>query len=279
MLNIKKIIIFALRNFYILIGFNKLNENERNGYISKNTKYKFLKTSHHILPFSNGLTIRGVSFLSYQNDSWGMALHASGKSMELKEEFIKKITNTIKKEELKTISDCFSFISNQVLSSSPLWSLVLPWEEIELNYKKKVYLKLLLKNRQENNGFKELRELEIPMHDRLIYEFCESHYFQFLKLFKSMSENGFAYNQERPRVYILVKNKKWKWIMSGQGNHRSLVARNLNYSHLPVEVRGIINKGHSKTWFNVKNNMYTKEEAEHIFDLFFSGEANRRGVI
>lgn len=276
---IKKNISKILRKLLYLFSLDKLNINEKSGHFCLLTRLKFLKTSYHDLPFENGLTIRGVSFSEFQNDSWGRAIHKSGKNMELSDRFIAEVKESISKEQVKKAGAFFNLVNSHKLNSIPLWALVLPWEKISLSYQLKNYPKLLLQNRQEHNIFQFQNELTMPLNQDDLEKFAYSHFNQFLNIFKSISKKGFIKNNDRPRVFILVNGKRWKWIMSGQGNHRSLVAKSLGYKQLSYEVRGCINKSNSGNWFNVKNKLYTKEEAEHIFDLFFMGTDNRRGMI
>jgi hypothetical protein len=279
MIFLKKNISIILRKFLYLFSLDKLNINEKSGYFSLLTRLKFLKTSHHDLPFDNGLTIRGVSFSEFQNDSWGRAIYKSGKNMESSDRFITEVIENISKEQIKKAGDFFNLASNHKLNSVPLWALVLPWEKVSLSYQLKNYAKLLLQNRQEHNIFQFHNRLNMPLNQNDLEKFAHSHFNQFLNIYKSISQKGFIKNNDRPRAFILVNGKKWKWIMSGQGNHRALISKSLGYKQLPCEVRGRINKSNSGNWHNVKNNLYTKEEAEHIFDLFFMGTDNRRGMI
>ena len=88
----KKTIINLFRFIHKLFGFNKLTSHENNGGFDYLTKFKFIIKAIHFLPYSRGLTIRGVSFLEYSKDPFGFCFK------NILERLLKKITRRNKNQ-------------------------------------------------------------------------------------------------------------------------------------------------------------------------------------
>ena len=110
-------------------------------------------------------------------------------------------------------------------------------------------------------------------------DYVYSHLSQFNKLLESIKRNGFKTELERPRVIILKNSNRWKWMMSGQGNHRAYLCSMLSYENLPCEIVNVVDRAKVKSWPNVVNGTYAKEHALEIFDLVFSGKNICKGIL
>jgi hypothetical protein len=272
---IKKLIIKLFRIIHNFFGFNKLTSYENNGGFDYLTKFKFIKKSIHFLPYSRGLTIRGVSFLDYSKDPFGFCFKNQDFENFKKDIYIKNLEKFYKNEKNKKIKDYNSVFLNSKYEDFPIWSFSYPWENMSINEKFDHYPKLVLENRAEyvvnsnNLNFSNLYNLDYAI----------THANQFNNLLNIINTQGFNHNLPRPKVIILIKNNEWKWIMSGQGNHRAYLMRFLENNNLPVEIESVIYYEKLKKLKMKGNLSYTENQAKTIFDFVFDGSNVLRGII
>jgi hypothetical protein len=271
----KKIIINLFRFIHKLFGFNKLSSHENNGSFDYLTKFKFIKKAIHFLPYSRGLTIRGVSFSDYSKDPFGSCFKNQDFENFNKDIYIKNLEKFYTNEKNKKIKDYNSVFLNSKYQDYPIWSFSYPWENMSIDEKFKYYPKLVLQNRAEyvvnsdNLNFSNLYNLDYAI----------THANQFDNLLNIINSQGFNPNLSRPKVIILIKNNEWKWIMSGQGNHRAYLMRFLKKDSLPVEIESVIYYKKLKKLKKKGNLSYTEKQAKAIFDFVFDGCNVSRGII
>lgn len=271
----KKTIIKLLRTIHNFFGFNKLTPKENNGVFDVLTKFKFIKKSIHFLPYSRGLTIRGISFLVYNKDPFGSCFKNQDFKNFNKNTYAKKLEKFYISEKNKKIKDYNSVFLNSKYHNYPIWSFSYPWENMSIDEKYKHYPKLVLQNRieyvvnSENLNLSNLYNLDYAI----------SHANQFDDLLNKINSQGFNHDLSRPKVIILVKNNEWKWIMSGQGNHRAYLLRFLENNYLPVQIESIVHYEKLKKLKKKGNFSYTEKQAKKIFDYVFDGNNVTRGII
>jgi hypothetical protein len=157
------------------------------------------------------------------------------------------------------------------LSNYPAWSLVLPWDVEDIEHKFHSYPASVKKNRL-NNGFRidSKDPIRIMEQDRL--NSIDSHVKQFTKLLDSIDKNGLLQGKKYGYIsaIILIDGDDWRWIIGGEGNHRTVVAASIGYKELDVVVEKVVRKEDSKWWPNVYNGLYTITQAEKVFDDIFN---------
>tara|TARA_B100000787_G_C16160203_1_gene281003 strand:+ start:17 stop:841 length:825 start_codon:yes stop_codon:yes gene_type:complete len=274
MLNsLKKIVVTVFRYFHSIFKLDELNNFERLGGLSSSSKLKFIRKANLILPFERGLTMRGVSFNNYILDPFGSCLENQNNNFD-KKKFKNDLYEFYKAEKGKTIRNYNNIFSGEFYENYPIWSFSFPWENLSINEKLDIYPGLVIENRSEflNNTLTDSDNL----YDSV---FSESHAIQFEKLINNLKDNGFNQNLARPKVIILIKNKKWKWIMSGQGNHRAYCMKFLGYENLPVQIEAVININELGK-LNRKGKMsYSYKNAQDLFNLVYSGDNVSRGIV
>ena len=186
----------------------------------------------------------------------------------------------MKKEENLTAADIMNCPNNKYLNSFPAWASVLPWEKLSIENKFESYLKSFIKNRNkhgakfnQNNG--KLTKKEIYSLNVVI-----SHVKQTEKLISSIKKNGIKKTNNLPKIFLLInKNNEWRWIMSTEGNHRAYLFYFFGFRRIPTIIEDVICRDSLKSTYNVKNGLYSLNEAENIFDEIFKGNSYIRGLI
>jgi len=272
---LKNFLVNLFRRIHSVLRLDVLSKEELIGQLGPITKLKLAKRSLHQLPFSNGLTVRGCAF--NHRDPFCRALSRDQSRAAINsEKFSAVILDVLRDERDKTIRDFLPEASGFIYSQYPIYSLAFPWDLHTFDTFSKEYIAMVLENRQEYTNIE--KEL---LTEEFIYSqgYIDSHVVQFNSLLSSIERNGFDSNGERPKVIILKTSNHWKWLMSGQGNHRAYLLWMLNYEGLPCEIVRVVDREHVKDWANVKNGIYAKEHALQVFDLVFSGDQVNKGIV
>jgi hypothetical protein len=212
-----------------------MDDDELNGEIKKYTLLKLGRKARQQLSFSNGLTIRGISFHDRQNDAFSKALNKFNPDCQYfgidERRFESTISQFYAFDKVKSINDFNNIFSHTPLKDYPIWSFVYPWEHVSMELKRANYLEMVKLNRNE---YLEDYELNYKW-------FIKSHFNQFLKIIKSLVENGFIKSKKPPKVIVLINGKQWKWIMSGEGNHRAYAANFIGIKKIQFQVDYVVN--------------------------------------
>lgn len=226
---LKNYIKLIFQRLHGLFGLNILNSRELAGVVSHSLYLKLLPRSIHEFSFENGMTIRGIPFHDYELDPFGECLADQDNQSFNKDKFSRDLLKKIIDEDNKVIGD-FNDIFQNEYQHLPLPMFYYPWENFDFNLKEKNYYNLVVQNRSE---YLELEDIQDEIN---LQQIAESHANQFGSLIKEITQNGFDGSLPRPRVIVLKYGNNWKWIMSGQGNHRAYILKYLNYKLIPVEV-------------------------------------------
>lgn len=256
-----------------ILKINRLSTNELSGNLNSISYSKIFKGSTLEVPFSLGRTIRGVAFEEYELDPVSFCLSRQDMYNFDKEMFAKDFNNICVSENNKQVKDFISNVNKKDILDFPVWAIAFPWEDNSFYNLKKNYLQLLIKNRKDYTKSSIVGEnnkiLDLP--------FALSHGAQYKNLISKITTEGFNKNYPRPGIYILINQKKWRWIMAGNGNHRAYTMSALRFPSLPVSIIKVIDRSKSSQWNNVLNGEYTKRGAEEIFDIVFRGITRIRG--
>lgn len=236
---IKKFIILIYTecyNFFLKIFYlSELDDDELNGEIKKYTLLKLGRKARQELSFSNGLTIRGISFHDRQNDAFNKALNKFDPDCHHfgidDKHFECVINKSYEFDKVKSIKDFNNIFSHTPLEDYPIWCFVYPWEHVSMELKRAEYLEMVKFNRNE------YLENDTVNHKW----FIKSHLNQFLKIIKSLTENGFIKSKKPPKVIVLINGKQWKWIMSGEGNHRAYAANFIGIKRIQFQIDYVVN--------------------------------------
>ena len=98
------------------------------------------------------------------------------------------------------------------------------------------------------------------------------------KLVSSIKSRGIINSKKLPLVFILKNGSKWRWCMTGEGNHRAYIFAAMKQTNMKAEIYDIIDREKVESWPNVQNGNYTREEALPVFDSFFEGKICIRGM-
>lgn len=241
---------------------------------------------YYKLNFNNGISCRGVSFQNIKPDPLGDSLSVLKKGLSEKNKV--EFKTTLKKAFLKEKEEKFGYFFKSIgifkEINYPLWSQVWPWEEISPWRKFEVYPNLYSLNRKEQ--LKDLNDVDFivdiekfPFSDIAI----NLHVNQFLNLYKNFINNSLSKNtfkhKSLPDFFLLIDGDSWKWMSGYDGNHRLYILNMINYPSVTSSLSKIIKKDEVNQWPNVKNGVYTKNEALRIFEALFQGGSNLAGLI
>ena len=256
----------------------KLSESENKGNFLKLTYFKILLSPKVQLPYELGRTIRGTMF-DRSKDIYSKVV-AEILNNKSSDEVIKILHDEYQNFEHKSVSDINDFLTTSRIISYPSWLMVLPWDNSEINTMKKNYLLSFHKNRSENGMSFIDKTLEHLEEKIFSYDTAKSHVHQFERLIDKIKVQGYIENNyDYPTAVILIKDNKWRWIMSSSGNHRAHIKKELNYNYINCKVSGIVNFSKLHRLKNVVNGIFNEKEAAVLFDNVFKGEVPVRGAI
>ncbi len=254
----------------------RLSETEKKGNFLKLTYCKILVSPTVQLPYKLGRTIRGTKF-DNSKDIYSKVVEEilNNKSSD---EVIKILHDEYQNFEYKSVSDINNFLSSSKIISYPSWLMVLPWDDSDSNTMKKKYLLSFYKNRSENGMSFTDKTLEHIEEKIFSYDTAKSHVHQFERLINKIKDQGYIENNyDYPSAVILIKDNKWRWIMSSSGNHRAHIRKELTYNYINCKVSGIVNFSRLHRLKNVVNGIFNEKEAAILFDNVFKGEVPVRG--
>lgn len=276
----KKAVLNSFRLMHQLAQLQKIDNLECIGECYATTRFKLLPKIRNYFSYSNGVSVRGISFDNIDRDVFGGALERSVMSDEFSvNTFSKILKSRYDYEKGISAGDILELESSHILHNYPAWCIVLPWEKSDIDIIYQQYPSDLLQNRKGNFLEFTSGNREYVLDRVYSYEAAESQAYQTKKLFESISTNGIINSDSLPKVVILRKGGKWKWMMGGQGNHRAYLFKLLGYRYLYAEINQFVDVSNVESWFNVKNGLYTRSEAENIFNKVMDSQIVVRGII
>lgn len=264
-----------------LSNLDKLNDYENKGKISRFTKLKFTPYTKITVPFILGQSIRGLSFKeNLKKDLFGNFINEILNDVD-KEKLINTLFSHLNEEKHLNAASTVGLKNNYKLAKYPAWSLVMPWEKISIEKKFKDYKKKFIDNRSKHN--KDMKNQDNLPNDDIFYsyDYAKSQYSQSKYLLENIKKEGlrsFDF-KDSPKICILINDDEWRWCMSGEGNHRAYISSLLGDKYFECVVETIIDKKNISNFYNVKNGLYDLNEANYIFDSYFSGDKNLRGIV
>lgn len=269
-MSIKKLFIYffkeKIHSFGLSIVKNNFLDFDQNFDISKLnlSKVNIIKSYN----LQNIITTAGKQLGSIE-DPYYYALKESLPLIEKKifiNSFVKNIKLIIKSS--RTAAEAIGLDDSKILSKYPEWALVKPWEEKLIDKIHETYLLKFISKRKKLKSYYEnfkIKKKEVIYSDLA----WESHAEQFFDLYISMSKNGFKNINPIP-VHLFKYNNSFKVSLSDDGNHRIRVAYVLGLKSVPLKISKIVDLENINNWVNVKNGLYSLEEAKKIFINYFN---------
>jgi len=267
-----------LRLYSLFEPIFRLSETEKEGDLLKSTYFKFLLSPTVKLPYKLGRSIRGTKFDSSKDIYSRVVMEIlSNKSLD---EITKMLYDEYQNFKYKSVSDVNNFLTSSKIISYPSWLMVLPWDNSEINSLKKNYLLSFYKNRSANGMSFTDKKLEHIEERIFSYDTARSHVHQFKGLINKIKHQGYIENNyDYPTAVILIKDNKWRWIMSSSGNHRAHIKKELTFNCINCKVSGIVNFSKLNRLKNVVNEIFNEKEAAILFENVFEGKVPIRGPI
>jgi hypothetical protein len=278
---VAKKLLSILNTLKIFLKLDRLNIVEKSGQLLFITKFKFFFHTKIIVPFSLGQSIRGLSFRKYlENDPFAVFVKKIFENKN-KETIQRELFKDLEKEKTLTAADIIGLENNLKLAKFPSWALVLPWEKISIEKKFENYESHFIKNRLKYSSY--INNFEKSFDNKFVYsnDYVQTQFYQTQNLLKNIKKNGlkpYKFN-DSPKISILINNQKWKWVMSGEGNHRAYISNLCGHEFFECTIEMVVNKKDIKSFYNVKNGLYSISEAAFVFDNFFTGKKCLRGII
>ena len=166
-----------------------------------------------------------------------------------------------------------------MFSGCPHWAIVMPWEKISFQDKLSHYSDLFKENRTSFGvNFEDVFSTDSSK-SMYSHQVARSQVEQTRKLMSSIENKGILKTNQLPLVFILKNGRRWRWCMTGEGNHRAYIFALLKETTMLAEVYAVVDRDKVDLWPNVLNGNYTREEALPVFDSFFDGKDCIRGMI
>lgn len=273
LLKIKRVTIWLIRFGLGLFFLNRLSKPERSGSYNRLTTLKFLRKNILDLPFERGLTIRGVSYSgdrSVSLDAFIRGLRLKDNNLD-QEHFFSSMSTVFMTERNQYIGDLNNGITDPSICSQPLYCFSYPWEALTVFDRARLYPSLVLENRQDYSN-----DVASDIYD---VSHIRSHFNQFSALLRSIQCHGLRVTQTPPKVYILKKGQAWKWIMSGDGNHRVYCAHLLGHTSISVCIEGVIDLNDLEHWSARLAHKYSRQDLLDLFEIVWQGDGCVRGVV
>ena len=260
-------------------NLTSLSAEERTGASSLKTNLKLFPRTYIDAPYSLGRSIRGLSFNERLNyDPTGSMIKGVVDGCDY--DFLMEQLNVHYRLQSKmNCSDMTNLPNNEILCEYPAWALAMPWEKISIYDKFNDYPNMLFRSRQKHNLESLVDKSEEIIKIISSGEGARSQISQTMDLFKSIKKHGLLLSSNPPMVLILWNGSTWRWLMSGDGNHRAYLGFFMGMKVLRVDILAWIKRDDVKNWYNVKNGIYSEQEALQIFDKFFNGSNCLRGDI
>ena len=220
----KNLIKKSYQSVHQSLGGGKLTDIEERGDYGYWSKYKLMPKTIHKLPFSNGISVRGLSNSTKNCDVLTKALSTSLNSFDV-EFFTNKLSMQLTMEKNQSLGDYNVHISNDH-KTKPVYCTILPWQSVTPDQMYVEYPLQVVENRNENvHTDAEQIGFEDIFSDMLIH----THVHQYGKLFESIRTHGIVFSRNLPKVYLLLNGTNWRWMMTGQGNHRFYILQALRH--------------------------------------------------
>jgi len=197
------------------------------------------------------------------------------------EEIINNHMLLLKKEENLTAADIMNCPNNENLKSYPAWVSVFPWDRQSIKYKYDNYIESFIKNRSKHGAKISFKNANLKKEVLYSTEIAISHLKQNEKLIKSFRDKGIQKTDklEFPRIIILMNDlKEWRWIIKA-GTHRSYIFYFFGLKKFSAIIDDVVYRKSLASCYNVKNGLYSLEEATNIFDGIFDGSSYVGGIV
>jgi len=134
---------------------------------------------------------------------------------------------------------------------------------LSIEEKEKIYMNTFI-NRRNLSNFQD--DISVFYSD----DAWVSHAKHFYKMISSIKKDGF-HPFSLPIVDVLLKDNDIRYIMSSTGNHRLISAFAAGVNLVNVKLGNVINIKNIENWTNVRNGLFSKDEAQKIFLDYFEG--------
>lgn len=163
------------------------------------------------------------------------------------------------------------------LTSYPAYSMVLPWKNIDMKTKKNI-VERHVKKENKTRGKELSVEHGIQQFGPVSDEKGELEFNRIIELTQSIKQNGYKRSGRTDNditAVVLVHGDNYKYVIHG-GTHRAAVLTALDYQSLPIRIApsvipAFVYRNEVEYWAQVKNGLYTVDQALHIFDVIFEG--------
>ena len=271
---------FAVDTFQQILLTKTMSSYELEGFVDFTTSSHFHRHFKIRVPFSLGRSVRGLRFSrSSDKDIFSKLVSdvIDNKDLDSLSQFL---YGNYAKYKLLTSADVASLPENKLLCKYPSWALVLPWEDQTIQDKFHNYIDYFIENRSAD-GLISIDSYQHPDISSILYSYAgaSSQVSQTYRLYNSFKKHGILKSGNLPVIDILVNETGWRWMMSCSGNHRAYLMFHMGYEYFDSRIGVVVNKKNSRNWPNVRNSLYTIEEAEYLFDLAFQGHNSIRGIV
>tara|TARA_B110000977_G_scaffold191369_1_gene263417 strand:- start:56 stop:895 length:840 start_codon:yes stop_codon:yes gene_type:complete len=278
MKTLKKLLKAVLGLIKSSLSLTNLTDKEISGNFGWRTNFCFLPKTNVRLPFSLGRTVRGCSFVNdIDKDPFAKIVKQVLKS-DHDEHAIAMLIECYEGELSLFGKSPMGSLEPKMFLGCPPWAIVMPWEKISFQNKLAKYPNVFKNNR----GSFGVNFHENISHDSFKFMYsrnvARSQVEQTRRLIDSIKSKGILEIGQLPLVYVLRDGRRWKWCMTGEGNHRAYIFALLKQSDMLVEVYTLVDREKVDSWPNVINGNYTREEALPVFDSFFEGTDCIRGM-
>lgn len=159
------------------------------------------------------------------------------------------------------------------LGSAPPWAVVMPWEKFSLNeWRSAVTASTCKENARAGR----------PLSISSGWAWCgpvspsklEVEARRLLIVLESIERRGYRRSNlstgDVVGVALATENGHWCW-QASTGQHRISVLAALGWNNLPLRLTRVVRREDAELWPNVRSGLYTRPEAEQVFDTVMAG--------
>jgi len=231
--------------------------------------------------------------LSYSPDGWHPFVAtlrecAVGTNTEYKDSVLRQFYDTHRpKHAAEAVAGFDQFPSAYIKYPAHVYRLA-PWRALSVEKIDWVVRSWTNKDRTEHSNMEREWSLDYdgyPYHGPVSRVAGVLEYQRLISVYRSLKSDGYNRSYGHTNFILLMRGNEYRILNVGQGNHRTAAMAALGHKTVPARFfrNHVINIDMAQYWPQVRNGLWTEDEAEayfhHLFDFDSGAWARERGLL